>query len=147
MSENNKNFQNDLNDLFNEAKTGAKKAAEKAEEFAKEAKQAANEFSGDADKVFSDGKNIAIIAHLTLIGWVIAALMHQKHKTAIGSFYIRQVLGFMLLSLVSVIPVFGWILWLVVLAAWIMSLIAALGGQMKVSFLLGRQFQDWFRAL
>jgi hypothetical protein len=144
MSDNNKNFQNDLNDLFNEAKTGAKKAAEKAEEFAK---QAANEFSEDADKVFSDGKNIAIIAHLTPIGWVIAVLMHQKHKTAIGSFYIRQVLGFMLLSLVSVIPVFGWILWLVVLAAWIMSLINALGGEMKVSFLLGKQFQDWFRSL
>jgi hypothetical protein len=140
----NKNFQNDLNDLFNEAKTGAKKATEKAEEFAK---QAANEFSEDADKVLSDGKNIAIIAHLTLIGWIIAVLMHQKHKTAIGSFYIRQVLGFMLLSLVSVIPVFGWILWLVVLAAWIMSLMAALGGQMKASFLFGRQFQDWFRSL
>jgi len=169
MSEDNKNLQDDLNAMLGDAKEGAKKAAdkasemaneakekisqftedakEKASEFAQDAKQAANEFTEDAEQVLSDGKNVAIIAHLTIIGWVIALVMNGSNKTEMGSFYIKQMLGFMLLSLVGLIPIVGWVLSLVVLAAWLMSLVSALGGKIKPSFLLGQQFQEWFKGI
>lgn len=169
MSEDNKNLQDDLNEMLGDAKEGAKQAAdkasemaneakekisqfteeakEKASEFAQDAKQAADEFTEDAEQVLSDGKNVAIIAHLTIIGWVIALVMNGSNRTEMGSFYIKQMLGFMLLSLVGLIPIVGWILSLVVLAAWLMSLVSALSGKIKPSFLLGQQFQEWFKGI
>ena len=169
MSEENKSLQDDLNDMLGDAKEGAKKAAgkaeemaqeakekisqfteeakEKASEFAEDAKQAANQFSDDAEKVLSDGKNVAIIAHLTFIGWVIALVMNSSNKTEMGSFYIRQMLGLMLLSLLSWVPVLGWFVGITVLVAWVMSLVSALGGQIKPTFLMGKQFQEWFNSI
>lgn len=169
MAEENKKFQDDLNDLLGDAKEEAKKAAskandmanearekisqfteeakEKASDFAEDAKQAAYEFTEDAETALNDGKNIAIIAHLAFIGWLIALVMNSNNKTEMGSFYLRQMLGFMLLSLVAVIPIVGWIFGAVVIIAWLMSLVSALSGKTKVSFLMGKQFQDWFRAL
>ncbi len=98
-----KKLSDDLNDMLGDAKEGAKKAAHKAEEFADEAKEKAKEFANEAKETFTeiskDGKNVAIIAHLTLIGWVIALIMNNGNKTELGSFYIRQVLGIIILAL------------------------------------------------
>ncbi|MUU79396.1 YtxH domain-containing protein [Winogradskyella endarachnes] len=158
MSDDNKNLSDDLEDMIGEAKESAKKAGDKisqkaseisedAKEFADDAKKAASEFADDAKEVLSDGKNIGIIAHITFIGWIIALVMNSSNKTEFGSFYIRQMLGFWLLMFLVWIPFLGWILGLVVMVAWIMSLISALNGQMKPSFLLGKQFQEWFKSL
>ena len=169
MSDDNKNLQDDLNDMLGDAKEGAKKAMdkageiageakekasefaedakEKASEFASEAKEKAAEFAEDAKEVFSDGKNVAIIAHFTLIGWIIAIIMNSNNKTEFGSFYIRQMLGLFILNFIAVIPVIGWIFWFVVFVAWIMSLVSALGGKMQPTFLFGNQFQEWFKSL
>ena len=145
--------------MLGDAKDGAKKAADKAEEFAGEAKEKAaefaddakekfNEFAGDAKKVLSDGKNVAIIAHITLIGWIIALVMNSSNKTEFASFYIRQMLGLALLGLViSIIPfinLFGWIL---VVILWVMSLIGSLSGEKKETPIIGAYFQDWFKGL
>ena len=46
-----------------------------------------------------NGKTIAIIAYITLIGWIIALVMHNNNKTALGAYHIRQMLGIMLLGL------------------------------------------------
>lgn len=170
MSEDNKNFQDDLNDMLGDAKEGAKKAAGKANEmandarekisqfteeakektkgFAEDAKKAADDFSSDAEVVFKDGKNIAIISHLFLIGWIIAFIMNSSNKTEYGSFYLRQVLGIMLIGvIVGIIPVVNLFGGLVVLVALIMSFVSSLSGKMKPSFLFGNQFQDWFKTL
>ena len=154
-----KNLSDDLNDMLDDAKDGAKKAADKAEEmageakgkakeFANEAKEAANEFADDAKEVLSDGKNVAIIAHITLIGWVIALVMNNSNKSELGSFYIRQMLGLLILSFILwFIPVVGWILNLIVIILWVMSLIGALGGEKKPTPVLGEHFQNWFKGL
>ena len=134
-------------ELSDEAKELAGEAKEKASEFADTAKKTASEFAGDAKDVLSDGKNIAIIAHITLIGWIIALLMNSSNKTELGSFYIRQSLGLLLLLFFSWIPVVGWVLGIVAFIAWVMSLISALGGKMTPTFLFGKQFQEWFKAL
>ncbi|GFZ88990.1 hypothetical protein GCM10011531_20570 [Aquaticitalea lipolytica] len=146
-----KKLSDDLNDMLGDAKEGAKKAAHKAEEFADEAKEKAKEFANEAKETFTeiskDGKNVAIIAHLTLIGWVIALIMNNGNKTELGSFYIRQVLGIIILALLSWIPLLGWIIGFVCFIMWIMSLISAINGEKKPVFLLGEQFQDWFKSL
>jgi ElaB/YqjD/DUF883 family membrane-anchored ribosome-binding protein len=170
MSDDNKNLSDDLDDMLDDAKDGAKKAGEKisqkaseladdakelasdakekASEFADDAKKAASDFADDAKEVLSDGKNVGIIAHITLIGWVIAIVMNSSNKTEFGSFYIRQMLGLILVSVVtSFIPIVNFVAWIPLLVAWIMSLISALGGEMKPSWLLGEQFQDWFKGL
>ncbi|WP_239970562.1 YtxH domain-containing protein [Confluentibacter citreus] len=122
-----------LNDDFNEA--------------VNDAKESAKDFGHEAEKTLSDAKNVAIIAHITLIGWIIALVMNSNKKSAFGSFYIRQMLGFIILSFVGFIPIIGWVFSLVLFVAWIMSLVTAAGGTMKPSFLLGNQFQEWFKSI
>ena len=86
-----KNLSDDLEDMIGSAKESAKKAAdkagdfaedakEKAKDFASEAKEAASEFADDAKEVLSDGKSVAIIAHMTLIGWIIALVMNSGNN-------------------------------------------------------------------
>lgn len=166
-----KSLSDDLNDMLGDAKEGAKKAAdkagemasdaaEKAKEFASEAKEKAsefaddakdkfNEFKGDAKEVLSDGKNVAIIAHLTLIGWIIAIVMNGgEKKSEFASFYIRQVLGIFIVALIcSIIPIINLFAWILPFAMWLMSLVGAIGGKKNPVFILGDQFQDWFKSL
>ncbi len=154
-----KSLSDDLNDMLGDAKEGAKKAAdkagefaeeakEKAKEFASEAKETASEFADNAKETLSDGKNVAIISHITIIGWVIALVMNNGNKTDLGSFYIRQMLGLFILSFVLwFVPVVGFILNLVIFVFWIMSLIGSLSGEKKSTPLLGEYFQDWFKSL
>ncbi|MFV0539985.1 MAG: YtxH domain-containing protein [Aestuariibaculum sp.] len=164
-----KNLGNNLDEQLNKAKEEVKKAAdkvedfvdetkekakdfteeskEKANDFVEDAKEAANDFKEDVKDVATDGKNIAIIAHLTWVGWIVGLVMNNSNKTEIGSFYVRQMLGFLLLGFLIPVPFLGWALGLVLLVAWIMSFLSALQGQMKPSFLLGKQFQEWFKSL
>ena len=44
------------------------------------------------------GKTRAIIAHITLIGWIIAIVQNSSDKNEDASFYIRQMLGLMILA-------------------------------------------------
>jgi len=155
-----KNLNDDLNDMLEDAKDGAKKAAdkagelageakEKASELASEAKEAASEFADNAKEILGDGKNVAIISHITLIGWIIALIMNNNDKKSeYASFYIRQMLGIMLLGLLlGLIPVLNIISWILPFILWIMSLIGAFSGEKKPVFLLGTQFQDWFKSI
>lgn len=121
---------------------------DKAKEFAEDAKEAATEFTQEAKQVLSDGKNVAIIAHITLIGWIIALVMNNGNKNELASFYIRQMLGLMIISfLLYFIPHVGWVLNLGLIALWVISLIGALEGQKKLVPIVGEYFQDWFKSL
>lgn len=137
MSEENKS-----NNRFDDTK-------ETAKNFSEEAKETAKEFTKDAEEVLSDGKNVAVIAHITLIGWVIAIVMNNgDKKTEYASFYIRQMLGIMIIGFVlGIIPVVNLVGWILVLILWIISLVGALSGKKKTIFLLGNQFQDWFKSI
>ncbi len=154
-----KNLKEDLNDMLGDAKESAKKAADKAEDFADEAKEkakevfedvkeTASEFADDAKQVLSDGKNVAIIAHITLIGWIIALIMNSNNKNEFASFYIRQMLGLMILAfLLSFVPMLGWFLNLGMIVLWIISLMGAFEGQKKLVPIVGEYFQDWFKSV
>ena len=157
MSEENKDFGDKAEDAFDSAKQKAKDFSEDAKEaandFAENAKQAAKDFSEETKRTFDasnpdSGKNVAIIAHIPLSGWIVALIMNNQNRTVIGSFYVRQVLGIGILGLVvSWIPVINLVGWIFVAVLWIMSLVNAINGSQKPIFLLGTQFQEWFKSL
>jgi len=95
-----------------------------------------------------DGKTKAIVAHITLIGWIIALVLNGQEKDEFAAFYIRQMLGLIIISVIgSFIPFVNFVLWIAVLVFWIMSLISAANGEMKPLPLLGEQFQQWFKGI
>lgn len=59
----------------------------------------------------NDGKTIAIISYLTIIGLVAAIIMNNKEKTALAQFHIRQSIGIsvtgMALGLLRFVPGIG----------------------------------------
>ncbi|MGF7140904.1 hypothetical protein [Roseimarinus sediminis] len=94
-----------------------------------------------------DAKVKAIIAHFTLIGWIIALVINSNQRDEYTSFYLRQTIGIHVIGmLLGMVPVVGWILAIVLFAFWLLSLIYAVQGDMKV-IPFGEYFQDWFRGL
>lgn len=96
-----------------------------------------------------DAKTKAIVAHITLIGWIVALVVNQgEQKEEFAAFYIRQMLGLIILAIgLSFIPIVGWILNIAVIVFWLMSLINAAGGKEVMLPVVGPYFQDWFKAL
>lgn len=96
-----------------------------------------------------DAKTKALVAHATIIGWVIALLANQnENKDEFASFYIRQLLGLNLLLVLSIIvPFLGWVIWVFSIVLWVLSLVGAAAQEEKPSPLVGDFFQTWFKSL
>ena len=102
-----------------------------------------------------EDKTVAIVAYLTLIGFIAAVIIHSNKKTKLGAFHLRQMLGFMLswfaIIILLIIPIIGWILipvfYVCMFVLWIMGLIAAINGQMKPMPVVGPLYQKWFGTL
>ena len=103
----------------------------------------------------NDGKTIAIISYLTIIGLVAAIIMNNKEKTALGQFHIRQSIGIsvtgMALGLVRFVPGVGGIavsiVGLLLLIALILGLLAAISGERKPLPFIGEKYQEWFNMI
>ncbi|TXD82094.1 hypothetical protein ESY86_15610 [Subsaximicrobium wynnwilliamsii] len=101
----------------------------------------------------SEGKTIAIIAYLTIIGLIIAYVMNNEKKNAFAKYHIIQSLGIALtaiaLSIVGLIPILGWIInligILVLLYMWIMGLINAINEKQQPVPILGKHYEEWFK--
>ena len=103
-----------------------------------------------------EDKVVAIVAYLTLIGFLVAIIIHMNKKTKLGAFHLRQMLGFVLTAIaigfcevvLLFIPILGWlcvfVLWASMLVFWIMGLVAAINGQMKPMPVVGPLYQKWF---
>ena len=115
-----------------------------------------------------EDKTVAIISYLTLIGFIVAIIIHSSKKTKLGAFHLRQVLGFMLTGIVCwigvaiimfilalvlsfvkfLLVIFIPLIWLAfvvsMLALWVMGLLAAVNGQMKPMPVVGPLYQKWF---
>lgn len=106
--------------------------------------------------VSTEDKTVAIVSYLTLIGFIVALVLHSSKPTGLGAFHLRQSLGLMLTSIALVIagmvlafiPYLGWLidmaLWVGLLVLWLMGLLAAIKGERKPVALLGEHFQKWF---
>ena len=101
------------------------------------------------------GKNIAIISYLTVIGLVLAFVMNNEKKEPFAIFHIRQSLGIVLTSIalviVNIFPVFRCIIsiigFLVLLYIWIAGLLNAINGKEKVVPILGDKFEEWVKSI
>lgn len=106
-----------------------------------------------------DGKTIAIISYLSLVGWIIAFVLYRNDKNSLGAFHLRQSLFLMLAALVIIIaqwilvfiPVLGWILsvlltfvLLALFVLWVIGLVGAINGTEKSVPVLGAKAQQVF---
>ncbi len=93
-------------------------------------------------------KTKAIIAHITIIGWLAAlALYFFTEKTSLTRFYLRQVLGLLLIGmLINWLPLMGlgFPLSIGVLVLIIMSLLGAIKSEERETPFIGKYFQKWF---
>ena len=98
-----------------------------------------------------DARTIAIVSYLTIIGWVIALLMHQNNKSELGAFHLRQTLGLyltgLIISFLYYIPFIGWILSLALFVFWVIGLVNAAQGEQKPIPLVGEFYQSLFRGI
>ena len=104
----------------------------------------------------TEDKTVAILSYLTLIGFIVAIVLHGSKKTRLGTFHLRQSLGLLITAIacwvlniiLAFIPIIGWItiiiVWLGLFALWLMGLIAAASGQTKPVPVLGEHYQKWF---
>jgi len=102
----------------------------------------------------NNGKTVGLIAYFTLIGWIIALVMHNKEKTEFGAFHLRQVLGIMVtgiaLSIVASIidiSIISMAVNIAVFVLWIIGLIGAAQGEQKLVPVLGEKYQEWFKGI
>ena len=107
-----------------------------------------------------NGKTTAIVAYITIIGWLIAYFaMHQSKKTSLGSYHLRQTLLLFIIAIIwqvlvtiitMAVPAVGLILSiasLLFLVLWIMGLIAAINGEEKPMPLIGAKAQEMFKGI
>ena len=101
-----------------------------------------------------DDKTKSIVAHLTIIGWVIALVMNQTEKGPNTSYYLRQMLGFMIMAIIGSlifsfirVPFVGLIWSILMLILWVLSLMGALSGQQKPLPVVGEMFQQVFKGI
>ncbi|SFT16094.1 DUF4870 domain-containing protein [Sphingobacterium wenxiniae] len=106
-------------------------------------------------EIIEEGKTIAIISYLTLIGLVAALVMNSEKKNTYAKFHIRQSLGLMLTGLattfVSWIPFIGWLFGIVafffLLFLWFTGFFNALNAREKVLPILGGKYAEWFKSV
>ena len=105
-----------------------------------------------------EDKTVAILSYLTLIGFIVAIVLHSSKKTALGTYHLRQTLGLFLTAItcsaaffvLAFIPIVHFVLllspfiWLGFFVLWLMGLIAAVNGQQKPMPVVGELYQQWF---
>lgn len=99
-----------------------------------------------------EGKTIALIAYLTILGLIIAFIMNAEKKNAFAKFHIIQSFGLALtglaLWLLNYIPYLGWLINLIgvciLLYMWIMGLMNAINEKTKPVPLMGEFYIKWF---
>jgi len=100
----------------------------------------------------NEGKTIAVISYLTIIGLIIAYVMNNDKKTEFGAYHIRQSIGLaaagFALGVIGLIPILGWIVSILgtflLIYMWVMGLINAMNEKKKPLPFFGKKFEEWF---
>lgn len=102
--------------------------------------------------VVSEDKTVAIVSYLTLIGFIVAVVLHGNKKTRLGAYHLRQSLGLMITfiagAVVGIIPILGWLVSFVVMIGgfvlWVIGLVNAASGKIQPLPVLGKYYDKWF---
>jgi uncharacterized membrane protein len=96
----------------------------------------------------TEDKTVAILSYITIIGWIVALVLHGNNRTELGAFHLRQSLGLFLTGIILAwIPILGWILSIVIFAFIIVGLIYAVQGEKRTVPLLGDFYQNIFAGI
>ena len=96
----------------------------------------------------SNAKLVGVLSYVTLVGWIVAIILHNNNKSEFGAFHLRQSLGLFITTLIfGWIPVIGWIAWMVGLAFLIVGLIYAIQEQTKTVPFIGDFYQTIFSGI
>jgi uncharacterized membrane protein len=103
----------------------------------------------------SNENTMAIIAYITIIGLIIAFISNQEKKDTFVKYHIVQSLGLALtglaLGVISMIPILGWIIYIVgifvLLYMWIMGLMNAINKKAQPVPFIGEKYREWFKNL
>ena len=110
-----------------------------------------------------NGKLVAILSYMTLVGWVVALVLHNSQKTALGAYHLRKslllflavIFAYAAITFVAVVPLLGWLIGILAfpvigigsLILWVMGLIAAVNGEQKPIPVIGEKAQEVFKGL
>lgn len=108
-----------------------------------------------ANNDVKDGKLLAVIAHFWLIGTVVAWVLNLKKNNSFTSFYVRQMIGWHLLTFLNGFIVLKilrigflkWILGVILFIFLLMSFFSAFSGKKSLTPFFGEKFQEWFKSL
>lgn len=103
-----------------------------------------------------NGKLVAILSYCTLIGFIVAIVMHSSNKTRLGAFHLRQALGLVIFAFGSYLLflILGFIIWplfflaplvsIFSLILLILGIVNAANEQEKPLFLIGGLSEKMF---
>ena len=107
-----------------------------------------------------DGKTAAIIAYITVIGWLISYFaLYREGKTQLAAVHLRQTLFlyligigwyFVQMALLFTVPglaLLGTVVNIALFVFWLLGLIAAIGGQAKPMPVIGEPAQRMFSSI
>jgi len=109
-----------------------------------------------------DGKTIAIISYITIIGWIISYIQYGNNKSQLAVFHLRQSLFLMLCTFIIAMfqmlfaftPYLGRIIsmslsfiMLGFLVLWIIALLNAINGEQKPLPIFGNKAQDLLKGI
>jgi len=103
------------------------------------------------DQTIQEGRTMAIVAYFTFVGLIIAIVLNIDKKNPFTSFHIKQMLGLVIMLLVSNITEeylsswLGTIFWAITFVSWLFGLVYAIKSEMKPIPVIGEKFQEWFR--
>ena len=108
-----------------------------------------------SEVLIKEGKNIAIISYITIVGLIIAFVMNNDKKNAFASYHIKQSLGLgltgLILGIIGMIPILGWFIcilgFFVLIFMWIKGLMSGINGEEKPVPILGKKYMEWFKNL
>ncbi|MFU8843685.1 MAG: DUF4870 domain-containing protein [Bacteroidales bacterium] len=96
----------------------------------------------------SDAKVVAIISYVTLVGWIVAIVLHNNNRSELGAYHLRQSLGLMLtMAVLWFIPIIGWILNIVLFIFLIIGLVYASQEEQKPVPVVGEFYQNLFKGI
>ena len=103
--------------------------------------------------VVNQGKNIAIIAYITIIGLVIAYVMNNDKKDTFAAYHIKQSLGLaatgLVLGIVGMVPILGWIInilgIIILLYMWVIGIMNAINEKESPVPILGEKYKEWLK--
>jgi uncharacterized membrane protein len=103
----------------------------------------------------ADGKSIAIVAYITVIGLIIAFVQNSEKRNTFASYHIRQSLGLMCtglaLGFINIIPILGWFICIIgifmLFIIWVIGLMNAANGKTRPVPLLGTLYEKWFSGI